>query len=258
MSALEQYHASLERSRAWFAKNHPAIEPTFELLNTGFNELARCIKVGRDAQDNTHVSLAPLLFIAQRQTVVALDSLASQQAYQAWIILRPGLESGLIIGKWVEDVKNFTIWQNRLQNRKAYQRAFSGPGLAATVLPRSAELRESLSGINDNFIHPNIDYYMRHLRLTDLPNESIEMKVHYFDDHDFHWASVLGMIHLVIVLQECLAKMFAETFVNIEVRSEGYGLADFELKNRSAALAAAAKGQAERTIVHEIGLWPTA
>lgn len=257
MGALNEYRESVERGRAWFAANHASVHTAFEVLNTGFDQLAGCLQSGRDADDDTHVSLAPLLMISQRQALVALDALEARQAYQAWVLVRPGLEAGLMIGKWMEDVANYVIWRDRKLNWKAYQRAYSGSALASETLPRSPELQRALASINDSFVHPNPDYYGRHLRVSDVGGGMVEVKLQFFDDDSFHWASILGMLHLLILLQDSLARLFASKFVNLEVRPERFGLADFEAKHAAAAILAADAGPVEHVIVHSIGLWST-
>jgi hypothetical protein len=205
--------------------------------------------------NKTHVSLVTLLWICQRQAFVALDSLASRQAYQAWLLLRPGIESVLIMGKWVEDVANFHVWQNRFSSPKKYRKKYSGRALASRVLPRSAEIQKSLSTINDHFVHPNFEYYMRHTRVAERENRSVQVTLRFFEDDEFHWASVLGMLHLLIVIQQSLSMMFADTFVNVEVGPEGYGLEQFERLHWQQALEVAGTGTTASMIIHDIGLW---
>jgi hypothetical protein len=252
---LAAYRASVDAARAWFTLHHSAVDDSFEVLNSRFEELGKCLQHGRDAQNHTHVSLAPLLLICQRQAFIALDLLRSRQAYQAWLILRPGIEAVLIMGKWVEDVRQYLIWQNRHKNKKEYSKQYSGSGLETKALPNSKQIRRSLSTINDYFAHPNTDYYFRHTKLTDLEDENIELELKFFDDDGFHWASVLGMLHLLITVQESIAKMFFLTFVNVDVRPEGYGLKVFEDAHNGAATTAARRGSIERAIIYDIGLW---
>src|SRR5688572_25036823 len=109
MSAFAHYRQSVEGARAWFNENHGSVLTACDVLNEGFGQLGRCLQVGRDCDNHTHISLAPLLLILQRQSFVALDMLASRQAYQAWLVVRPGIESGLFIGKWMDDVENYLV-----------------------------------------------------------------------------------------------------------------------------------------------------
>lgn len=83
MAAFEDYRAAVATNRAWFDQHHGDVVASCNVLNDGFGELGRCLQIGRDNEGHTHVSLMPLLLILQRQAFVALDTLASRQAYQA-------------------------------------------------------------------------------------------------------------------------------------------------------------------------------
>lgn len=227
----------------------------FQLLDTGFTELARTLQVGRDANDKTHVSLAPLLMTLQRQSIVALDALSSMQAYQAWVLVRPGLEGALYTGKWMEDAANFHIWDRRFEDPERYRQAYSGRALRSTSLPRSAELQGALRAINDSFAHPNQDYYLRHVGVAELEDGNIELKLYFFDGDSFYWASVLSLLHLLIVTQDSLARMFAKRVVNLDIRPDRFGLSSFEDQQREAARAAAAVGPTEASLIRDLGLW---
>jgi hypothetical protein len=255
MGAFEQYRESVEESRAWFFRQHAAVAASFEVLNTSFDELGHCLQVGRDSNNKTHLSLAPLLLIGQRQAFLALDALASRQAYQAWVLLRPGVEAALVMGKWMEDLENYKIWNRRAADPNAYRKAYTGKALVSSVLPRSSEIQESLKTINDLFLHPNPDYYMRHTAISEMADGVVELKLRFFDDDEFHWASILGMLHLMIVMQESLARMFGAKFVNLDVRPDRYGLSRFEAAHAGAAATAAKSDATVTTLIYDIGLW---
>jgi hypothetical protein len=257
LGTLHEYRRSLESSRAWFLEHHAAVLTSFQMLDVGFGTLASNLQIGRDANDETHVSLAPLLLILQRQSFVALDALSSMQAYQAWVLIRPGLESALFMGKWMEDLANYHVWENRFKDPDTYRKTYSGRALQSKSLPRSDELQRALKGINDSFAHPNQDYYLRHVRLSTLEGGNFMLKLHFFDDDSFHWASVLSLLHLLIVTQEALARMFAERFVNLDIRPERYGLTAFENQHRQQASDAAAVGKVEAYLLRDLGLWNT-
>jgi hypothetical protein len=254
MGEIEKYRESVNRARTWFSENHAGVLTSFDILSAGYAELGRCLQLGRDAQDKTHVSLAPLLLIQQRQAFVALDMLASRQAYQAWLIVRPGVECGLIVGKWLDDIENFHVWQRRLEDPKSYSREYSGTKLISRSLPRSKDLQGSLKRINDLFAHPNPDYYLRHMD-TQLVDDGVLVELKFFDSDDFHWASVLGMLHLLILMQDSLARALAVLFVNLDHEPDSYGLQTFQHAHRSAAVDAAGSGTPMSQIIYEIGLW---
>jgi hypothetical protein len=255
LGTLEQYRASLESSRTWFLEHHGAVVQSFQVLDDGFALLLTALQVGRDGNDKTHISLAPLLMILQRQSFVALDALSSMQAYQAWVLVRPGLECALFMGKWMDDVANYQVWYRRFEDPQLYRRTFSGKALQSNSLPRSSELQGALKGINDSFAHPNQDYYLRHIGMTELESGDIEFKLRFFDEDSFHRASVLSLLHLLIVTQDSIARMFAARFVNLDLEPAHFGLQGFEGQQRPAARKAAATGATEAYLIRDLGLW---
>jgi hypothetical protein len=258
LGSLDEYRSSLEDSREWFSREYPGVLESFQVLDHGFSNLGTVLTSRRDTDGGSHISLAPLLMLMQRQAFVALDALSSMQAYQAWVLVRPGIECALIMGKWMDDVANHHIWANRFQNQRAYRDTYTGKALISQSLPRSADLQAVLRSINDSFVHPNPDYYTRHIGLTQLENGEVEVRLHFFDDHDMHWASVLALVHLLILTQHSLARMFQDRFVNIELDPDHFGLSGFEEQHRAQAASAAERGLRERYIVQHLGLWDLA
>jgi hypothetical protein len=258
MSSLDEYRVSLEASRRWFQEQHPNVGASFQLLDTGFGELGKALQTGRDANNKTHVGLIPLLLVLQRQSFVALDAISSAQAYQAWVLVRPGIESGLVMGKWVDDLANYKAWLARRDDPVEYRKRYTGKALKSVALPYADRLQKALSAINDNFVHPNPFYVFRHTRVNDLPDKLVEIRLQFFDDNSFHWASVLALLHLLVTLQDAIARMFAALFVNIEIVAEHFGLADFrELHVKSARKALDAEPVLYELLV-DIGLWDLA
>ena len=255
MGSLDEYRESLRSSREWFDKNLGRVNDSFQVLDNGFNSLATLLREGRDAEGHSHISLAPFLLLMQRQSFVALDALSSMQAYQAWVLLRPGLECALIMGKWLDDVGNYHIWLKRYEDPQAYQRAYSGKRMASRSLPRAKDLQQVLKAINDSFVHPNPEYYVRHMTVKSLEAGETELRLDFFDEHEFHWASVLGLLHLLIVTQVSLGKMLDDRFVNVGIEHEHFGLAGFEAQHGGQAAAVAAVGVRERHIIRDLGLW---
>ena len=255
MAAFEDYRAAVAANRAWFDQHHAAVVASCSILNDGFGELGRCLQIGRDKEGYTHISLAPLLLILQRQAFVALDTLASRQAYQAWLLVRPGIESGLIIGKWLDSVENYDIWQRRKENPKAYATEYSGAKLRSKSLPRSKQLQIALKTINDLFAHPNPDYYGRHTETRPTDDDQILLELQFFDSSEFHWASVLAMLHLLISMQDSLAQAFGDRFINLDHKPEGYGLSGFEAVHCEAAWEVALSHPTMSPIIYDIGLW---
>jgi hypothetical protein len=255
MSEFADYRAAVAANRAWFNQHHAAVVESCDLLNRGFIALGEVLRLGRDADGHSHISLAPLLLILHRQAFVALDTLASRQAYQAWLLVRPGVESGLIIGKWLDNVENFAIWTNRKKEPQRYAKEYSGTKLRSNSLPQSAALQIALKTINDLFAHPNPDYYGRHTETKPLKDGQILLEVQFFDSEQFHWASVLGMLHLLIAIQDSLARAFANRFINVNHDPDMYGLSGFQSTHLDDARKAAEVDYRLAPIIYDIGLW---
>jgi hypothetical protein len=164
-----EYVAARDANRAHFAEAYPYAVEAFNAAFSAFGTLGEQLRTGRDATGKSHISLAPFYFILQRQTAIAFDAVSANQAYAAWVAVRTGVESSLIIGKWVDDKRNADIWERRFVDRKAYQAAYQGKALRSTSLPRSDEIQGALTAINDRFLHPNPEYYKRHLTMKPTP-----------------------------------------------------------------------------------------
>lgn len=255
MGSVSDYQRSVAESQAWFRANHANVATAFQVLDQGFEKLGQLLQSGRDADNKTHVSLGPLLMLLRRQAFVALDALTSRQSFQAWLLVRPGIESALFMGKWMDSVENYQAWDGKSANWKRYQAIFSGGALVSKSLPGSHHIQLALKSINDAYAHPNPDYYMRHLRYSRMANDDILVELKFFDEDWEHWASVLGLLHLLIVVQDALAKMFAARFVNCDVVADDYGLTRFQSSHAIKAREAAAVNSQAAFIVNDLGLW---
>jgi hypothetical protein len=254
MRPFREYLDAREANRKHFAATYPYAESAFDTSFSAFAALGEQLRTGRDATGKTHISLAPFFFIIQRQAATAFDALSANQAYAAWVALRTGVESALIIGKWVDDKKNADIWAERFSNRKAYQNAYQGKALRSASLSRSADIQQALSAINDRFLHPNPDYYRRHLSSRDLPTGEILLELNFFDDEQAIAVGLLGMLHLNAVVQDSLAQLFANLFVDTPRLDTG--LNDLEKKGVDFRNKAGAHDPESESILVEIGLWP--
>lgn len=252
MGTFSEYLDAIERNRSLFRETSPEIHRAFEISVVAFGRLADQLREGRDANGKTHVSLGPLFFIFQRQAMAAYVALATNQAFLAWGLIRPGVEAALVIGKWVDDKAHADVWSNRAANRKAYTELYQGKGLQSVALPRSAVIQGALSRINDLFLHPNPSYYYRHLELNNLADGATEMKLNFFDEPIDMAVGVLGILHLVVFVQAALAEMFANLFGcdRIEV-----GLHSFEVNAGDWVRATMEQGPGIKAALIELGLW---
>ena len=95
---------------------------------------------------------------------------------------------------------------------------------------------------------------MRHISKNPEPDGIVTINLRFFDDDDFHYASILAMVHLLVCIQDSLASALVTKFENIELTPDGYGLGNFEHQNRDAARLAAKDGQLSQ-LIDDIGLW---
>ncbi len=251
MGTFGEYLDAREHNRSTFPET---VRPAFEISIRAFDQLALQLRDGRDRNDKTAASLAPFFFILQRQALAAYDALSTNQAYLAWVLIRPGVESALIIGKWVDDEIHARIWEKRRTNMKAYRKVYEGKALRSKSLPRSDEIQLSLSGINDRFLHPNPEYYFRHLELNELAGGAVEMKLNVFDEPTDVAVGVLGVLHLVVVIQDCLARLFANTFPNLS--RIDVGLTSLETGMGEWAGSVMRESIQAHDALRVLGLWP--
>jgi hypothetical protein len=158
------------------------------------------------------VSLAPLLLLLRRQAYCAFDVLSADQSYHAWLLLRPGVEAALIIGKWVDDPQNAAIWKDREKDRRAYQDTYTGRALRSTSLVGSDQIQGVLSAINDQFVHANLDYYYRHLKVDPGDPRYVNLALSYFEDDTLQVVNALAFLHLLLAVQEALLALFNKLF----------------------------------------------
>lgn len=226
----------------------------YHQIHLNFDNLIRVCSTVRDLKGHSMVSFGPFLLLMQRQGTAAYWSLASNQSYEAWVLARPMLEACLIIGKWIDDDANAEIWKRRETDRKAYREAYQGQKLESTSLPRSSELRSVLSRINDDFMHLNDRYYRRHTEVIPDSPDSVYIQVHYFDpDPVDHLAHVLAFLHLVLVAQDSIARLWLETFG--EAGRAEVGLKTFEAEFAERVRQFLMTHPDRRPVLEELGLW---
>jgi hypothetical protein len=226
----------------------------YDQIHSNFDRLVRVCSTMRDLNGRSHISLGPFLLLMQRQGTTAFWSLASNQSYEAWVLARPMLEACLIIGKWIDDGANAEIWKNRETDRRAYQKAYQGRKLESRSLPRSPELRRVLSRINDDFMHLNNRYYRRHTELLPDSGDSVYIQVHYFDpDEVDHLTHVFAFLHLVLVAQDSIARLWQKVFGE-DGRVE-IGLEAFESGFSERVTQFLRTNPDRRDVLEELGLW---
>jgi hypothetical protein len=247
------YRSALVYNRDVFSIEHGDLLKAFLAADGNFPTLTELPRTRRDPQGNSHVSLVPLLLLLRRQAHSAFDILSADQSYQAWLLLRPGLEAALIIGKWTDDPKNSTIWQNREKDPGAYQKVYTGKALQSASLPGSDRIQAVLREINDRFVHANIDYYQRHLSFGVGDPGYVNILVNYFEEDLLQLANVFAFLHLLLVVQEALLALFNELFATQVGLPSSLGLFEETFKGRVTELARTKPEYG--TVLTELGAW---
>jgi hypothetical protein len=247
------YRAALTKNREIFLLNHGYAFHAFGGLNDCFQGLGARVQTGRDKNGKTYPDFITFLLLIQRQALSAFEALASHQSYEAWVLLRPCLESLLIMGKWVDDKKNAAIWKNRAADRNAYKVAYTGKALRSIALPRSAEIQGVLSRINDDFMHLNPVYFSRHRELRPAGEDGYHLILQYFDDEVDHKAHTFAFLHLLGVAAVSASGLLDGLFgadKKLDCRAE-----DLEEVLRADVLAFAREHSDRRQILTDLGLW---
>ncbi|MCZ6877226.1 MAG: hypothetical protein O7G29_03695 [Acidobacteria bacterium] len=249
-----EYFSVLIRNRDFFLLNQRDAFLAFETIHHRYSELGSILANHRDKDGHSQISLIPFVLLMQRQAMAAFWSLACYQSHQAWVTLRPCLESALIIGKWFDDPDNASIWNNRHKDRTAFRRTYEGRALISESLPRAAGLQAVLRRINDDFMHTNKKYYERHTDVQSDGPDHITLLVHYFDkDTKQHRAHVLAFLHLMVVVQDSLAELWQTLFVNAPQIALGLSVFESQFDPNIREVLAEAPQSAD--ILTALGLW---
>lgn len=207
-----EYQSVLAYNRQVFLIEHADLLKVFVAIDGNFEALIELPRTRRDRHGNSHVSLVPFLLLLRRQTHTAFDVLSADQSYHAWLLLRPGIEAALIIGKWVDDPQNAKVWQDRDKDPGAYQKAYTGKALRSISLPGSERIQTVLRTINDRFVHANVDYYHRHLNVGPGDPGQVSVLLRYFEDDPLQVANTFAFLHLLLLVQEALLALFSGLF----------------------------------------------
>lgn len=250
------YQASANKNRNIFLLNHAYAFHAFGGLNDNFDVLGRILQTKRNAKGKTYVSFIPFLLLMQRQALSAFQSLWSHQSYQAWVLLRPALESALIMGKWVDNAENATLWNRRKEDPEKYRKEYSGKKLVSKSLPGAAGIRAVLGRINDDFMHLNGDYYSRHMEMRPAGPDGYNVLIQYFDADRDHAAHLLAFLHVVAVCQDAVLGLLQSVCPGIDNISKVAPKVEEALAEQAQALTS--KHPESRVVLKELGLWALA
>lgn len=207
-----EYQSALGYNRQVFLIEHPDLLKAFIAIDGNFDTLIELPRTLRDCHGNSHVGLLPFLLLLRRQVHTAFDVLIADQSYHAWLLLRPGIEAALIIGKWVDDPQNAKIWQARHKDQTAYMKAYRGKALHSTSLPDSERIQTVLRTINDRFVHANEDYYRRHLNVGPGDPGMVSFFLSYFEEDSLQVTNTFAFLHLLLLIQQSLITLFNRLF----------------------------------------------
>lgn len=250
-----EYHSARSYNREVFLIEHSELVKAFVAIDGNFHTLLQLPGTKRDHNGKSYVALIPFIFLLQRQAQSAFEALSAYQSYQAWVLLRPGIEAALIVGKWVDDPQNAEIWKNRESDPHVYQKTYTGKGLRSKSLPNSEFIQGVLRKINDGFVHANPDYYRRHLDVDPGHPGYVSMLLQYFDDNTFLLVNVFAFLHLLLVVQQALLSLFDKLFscdvslpspVELFVRTYGERIGKL-----------AESTEEHRVLLRELGMWNT-
>jgi hypothetical protein len=241
---LFNYRATVASNREEFLIKHPDFVKVFSAADENFGELFEVLGTMKDAERKSYVSLIPWVALLQRQCRVAFEAFAAFQSYQGWLLLRPGIEALLIMGKWVDDPVYVRIWEKRQEDREAYRNAYSGKKLRSKSLPHSERLQQVLTRVNDDLVHANPEYYKRHLSVSPGDRGYVNFRIEYFDEGGVHEAHMLAFLHLLLLGQQSFAGLLSKVFVKpmtLKTEPSIFGLEFGERLKRVSASAEAAQ-----------------
>ena len=206
------FRAAIERNRQTFILQHAFALHAFFVLCERFDRAGRRLQTGRNKNGKSLISLAPFLLLAQRQSINGFEEFSTFRSYDGWMLLRPAVEAGLIMGKWVDNPENAAIWSARVTRRTEYIKTFTGKGLISEHLPRASEIKSVLDRLNDEFVHANEPYYHRHTRVEEAGPDQVSLRVDYFDNDSDAESHTVGFLHLIAVLIDSVDAMLARVF----------------------------------------------
>jgi hypothetical protein len=252
-SEYNEHLAILGENQNSFVQEHASEIKAFERIFANFTSIRGIVKIGKDADNRPHVGLWPFVTLMQRQATIAFDSLVKCQSYMAWVTLRPCIEAALIVGKWVDDPNNAKIWTDRTSKPTLYRNTYEGVKLRSKSLPNSDRIQTVLKLTNDDFMHTNMRYFLRHASRTSMPTGEW-FEIQFFDSGNEHQVHLYAILHLLFFIQDALLSMLTTLFTTVTMAD--VGLVEFEtefgatvnnwLRERPDDL---------RAIISERGLW---
>jgi hypothetical protein len=248
-----EYHSAKSYNREVFLIEHSGLVKAFVAIDGNFHTLLQLPGTKRDHNGKSYVALIPFILLLQRQAQSAFEAFSAYQSYDAWVLLRPGIEAALIVGKWVDDPKNAEIWKNRESGPRLYQKTYTGKNLRSKSLPNAQFIQGVLRKINDGFVHANPDYYSRHLDVNPAQPNYVNMLLQYTDDDTLLVVNAFAFLHLLLVVQQALLSMLNKMFRCESVLPSP--LESFDRVYGAKIRDLADSNEAWRTLLRELGIW---
>lgn len=250
---LIEYRSVLHLNSEVFLFNYKEEFAAFGATDQHFEKFLNIISTKHMKNGKTLIGLIPLLLIIQRQYRNAFQSISIFQSYQSWVLLRPAIESALIMGKWLDDLSNFDVWKEHQDNWKNYQKIYQGKNLVSKSLPNSTEIQKVLKNINDDFMHTNPSYYKRHSQIVDINKDNVRMFVTFTDNEQDHRAHTYAFIHLTLFILKQIGVMLAAQYDGEDFSINLDRLHDHFVNN---AQEIAKQNNEYKKLLVELGLWP--
>ncbi len=251
---LIEYRSVLHLNSEVFLFNYKEEFAAFGVTDQYFEKFCNVISTSHMKNGKTLIGLIPLLLIMQRQYRNAFQSISVFQSYQSWVLLRPAIESALVMGKWLDDLSNFEVWKDHQDNWKNYQKIYQGKNLISDSLPNSTDIQKVLKRINDDFMHTNPSYYRRHSQIVDIDEKNVFMYVDFNDSEQDHRAHTYAFLYLTLFILKQVGVMLSDKYEEQESFAVDLDrLHDCFIDN---AREIANENEEYKKLLLEIGLWP--
>lgn len=251
---LMEYRSKIHMNSEIFLFNFKDEFAAFDLIVGILNKFLSVISTEHMISGKSLVGFIPHLSLIHRQYLNSFQGFSTFQSYQGWVMLRPAIESFLIIGKWLDDKDNFEIWKRHEEDWKSYNRVYSGKNLISKSLQDSDSIQLVLKTLNDRYIHANPSYYSRHSAVQQVDADNYYLWTSYFDDQKEHEVGLYSFLHLTIFMLNGLGKTLQPLFNNKEPFE--VDIAKFQKVFGEKARILAHESSENLKELVDLGLWP--
>jgi hypothetical protein len=250
------YGSIVTRNREIFLLNFGHDFRSFEQLLMDLQSSWLRVAHERDRTGKSHVGLLLLSSILIRHSAFGFQQLASYQSFLTWLAFRPGLESLLMIGKWVDDPKNAQIWRERERDAESYRRTYAGRALISRSLPKSDQFQGVLSRLNDQFVHPNPYFAYRESNLSQASSKTFVLETRFFDVRaELHEAHLLAYLHLLDMIITSSVALIEERWGSAKGPAKDAIRPPISTQEGRRAKLLAERDPLAKKIMEELGLW---